>query len=365
MSDLLTWSPIPLGRWFGTTVKVHVSLIVFVGLTLLFAPFEADRRGLAAALAQATTWLGLLLLALAVHEFAHALMAWVTVCELEDDHLWPLGSLAAPIDPPRGLNYLLSVMAGPFASGVTAFSTAALLGIVWDAEFAWNPLGPDADPGAPWIHAATKAEPMTAPWVVGWFGFINYWLLLANLLPALPFDLGRMLRWYLANASNGPTPRDGVAAPWTARVVGAVLFVVGVLRLVVWHHVDGLGFVAVAVVIELMALSEPRTREDVGFFEEGGLLGYDFSEGYTSLEENPPKVRPYRESALKRWRRRRAEQRRQRLMMEELAEERRLDQILDKLYHQGKAALTDEEHRFLVRVSVRLRNRHNAQHSRN
>ncbi len=364
MSDLLTWSPIPLGRWFGTTVKVHVSLIVFVALALLFAPFEADRRGLAAALLQATTWLGLFLLALAIHEFAHALTAWVTVCELEDDHLWPLGSLAAPVDPPRGLNYLLAVMAGPFASGVTALLTAAALGIFWDAEFAWNPLGRHADPGAPWLQAATKAAPMTSAWIVGWFGFINYWLLLANLLPAPPFDGGRMLRWYVANASNGPTPRDGVAASWTARVVGAILFVVGVLRLVFWHRADGLGFVAVAVVIELMAFSEPQSREEVGYFDDG-LLGYDFSEGYTSLENNPAKVRPYRESALKRWRRRRADVRRQRRMMRELAEERRLDQILDKLYHQGKAALTDEEHRFLVRVSVRLRNRHNAQHTRN
>ena len=32
MSDPLTWSPIRLGRWFGTTVKVHVFLILFVVL---------------------------------------------------------------------------------------------------------------------------------------------------------------------------------------------------------------------------------------------------------------------------------------------------------------------------------------------
>ena len=34
-----------------------------------------------------------------------------------------------------------------------------------------------------------------------------------------------------------------------------------------------------------------------------------------------------------------------------------MDEILDKLHREGRAALTDEEHRFLVRVSARYRNR--------
>ena len=51
--------------------------------------------------------------------------------------------------------------------------------------------------------------------------------------------------------------------------------------------------------------------EDGGFFDDG-VFGYDFSEGYTSLEGSAAKVRPYRESALKRWRRRRSDLRRQR-----------------------------------------------------
>ena len=44
-------------------------------------------------------------------------------------------------------------------------------------------------------------------------------------------------------------------------------------------------------------------------------------------------------------------------MAREAAEERRMDEILDKLYREGRAALSDEENRFLVRVSARFRNR--------
>ncbi len=93
--------------------------------------------------------------------------------------------------------------------------------------------------------------------------------------------------------------------------------------------------------------------EDGGYFEDG-VFGYDFSEGYTSLESGTAKVRPYRESALKRWRRRRSELRRQRRMAREAAEEKRMDEILEKLHREGRSALTDEEHRFLVRVSTRI-----------
>ena len=92
-----------------------------------------------------------------------------------------------------------------------------------------------------------------------------------------------------------------------------------------------------AVLIELLVRAESRMLEDGGYFEDG-VFGYDFSEGYTSLENSAAKVRPYKESALRRWRRRRSELRRQRRMVREAAEERRMDEILDKLHREGRGA---------------------------
>jgi hypothetical protein len=106
----------------------------------------------------------------------------------------------------------------------------------------------------------------------------------------------------------------------------------------------------------LIVRAETRMLEDGGFFEDG-VFGYDFTEGYTSLEGSAAKVRPYRESALKRWRRRRSDLRRQRQQAREAAEDRRMDEILEKLHREGRAALSDEEHRFLIRVSAKYRNR--------
>ncbi len=137
--------------------------------------------------------------------------------------------------------------------------------------------------------------------------------------------------------------------------VGLLLLIIGVVRLVA-RRMDGITLILLALLIEFLVRAEARLLEDGGYFDDG-VFGYDFSEGYTSLESGAPKVRPYRESALKRWRRRRSELRRQRRIARDAAEERRMDEILEKLHREGRLALTDEENRFLVRVSARYRNR--------
>ena len=119
-----------------------------------------------------------------------------------------------------------------------------------------------------------------------------------------------MLRAYLSSTSVVST-RESIAAPWTAHACAVLLGVIGLVRLVMLGSPDGLTLIGLAVLIEFLVRTEARMLEDGGYFEDG-VFGYDFSEGYTSLESGAPKVRPYRESALKRWRRRRSELRRQR-----------------------------------------------------
>jgi hypothetical protein len=58
---------------------------------------------------------------------------------------------------------------------------------------------------------------------------------------------------------------------------------------------------------------------------------------------------------LRRWRR--SSDRRRRREAREAAEELRMDEILAKLHREGRAALSDEEQRFLVRLSARYKNR--------
>src|SRR5262249_20241739 len=111
MTDPLTWSPINLGRWAGTQVRVHFFLIVFVAVTLLGAAVGQDHRG-----GPPACWLALLLLALAAHELGHAAMAWWLGHEPDDVRLWPLGNMVGPSPAARAPDNLLVALAGPAVS---------------------------------------------------------------------------------------------------------------------------------------------------------------------------------------------------------------------------------------------------------
>ena len=148
--------------------------------------------------------------------------------------------------------------------------------------------------------------------MLGWFAYWNWVLLLANLIPALPFDGGRVLRAVMAGTS-GVATRDHPGAFWTARAFALILGLSGLFRLIKSWGADGWTLIAMAMIIEYMIYVEARMLEEGGYFDDG-VFGYDFSEGYTSLEGGAAKVRPHGESALKRWRRRRSDLRRERRM---------------------------------------------------
>jgi stage IV sporulation protein FB len=365
MSDPLTWSPIRLGRWFGTTVKIHFFLILFVGFQLLMALLATSKEGGLQRFPQTAAWLSLLILALVIHELGHALAAYWLEFEQEDVQIWPLGNLVGPSVSPRSGEHFLVALAGPITSGALFLGIAIGLNLLADAHVVLNPFGNvnaegvPFDSGAPTLADKSLARALSPVWMLGWFAYLNYILFLVNLLPALPFDGGRVFRAYLSSHSVVST-RDTIYAPWTARATAAILFLTGLVRLLGKGRADGITAMMLALIIELFVRTESRMLEDGGYFEDG-VFGYDFSEGYTSLENSAAKVRPYKESALRRWRRRRSELRRQRRMIREAAEERRMDEILDKLYREGRASLTEEEHRFLVRVSARYRNRQKTQ----
>jgi stage IV sporulation protein FB len=353
MTDILTWS-FSLGRWAGMQVRVHYFLVFFAVGRLLNAAISEDHR-----IAPTACWLLIFLLVLALHELGHATMALAQNVEPDDVRLWPLGNFVVPSGSRSSNDNIPVAAAGLLTSGFLALTSAIILAMA-GGRMVISPFGYGADAGAPYYQAAgaeaatARFEPYHPMWFLGWFGYLNMVLFLANLIPALPMDGGRILRAALARSGVGIT-RDNPYPQWTARGFALILAIVGVFKMFNSFS-DGLTLFFLAILIELIVRSETRMMEDGGFFDDG-VFGYDFSEGYTSLESSAAKVRPYRESALKRWRRRRSELRRRRRMAREAAEDRRMDEILEKLHLQGKASLTDEENRFLVRVSTKLRNR--------
>jgi stage IV sporulation protein FB len=351
MSDPLSWS-IYLGCWAGVRVRIHFLLVVFAAVTLLDAALAKGHP-----VAQTAAWLVLLVLVLALHELGHAAMAIRLGLEPEDVRLWPLGNLVSPFTPAtaRSTETVAVAAAGLITSLVLAIVTAVGLNMIADAQMVFYPFGNAEGGGAPLLaDGKTLARPFTPEWYFGWFGWLNWVVFLANLVPALPLDNGRIFRGMMDGPWTGPA-KDGLVGPWTARVCAIFLGLAGLVRIVMVSN-GGFILLMLAIIVYLFARLEARILEEGGFFDDT-LFGYDFSQGYTSLEAGAATVRPRREGALRRWRRRRSEQRRRRQEARAAAEEQRMDEILEKLHREGRSSLTDEEHRFLVRVSAKFKNR--------
>jgi hypothetical protein len=89
---------------------------------------------------------------------------------------------------------------------------------------------------------------------------------------------------------------------------------------------------------------------------EEGPFG-DFSAGYTSLErDDDPEPQPKRPGFFKRWWDARKARKTARELEVRQKEDERVDLLLEKIARSGKGSLTDEERRFLERVSARRRN---------
>src|SRR5262245_4620909 len=199
MTDPHAWS-INLGRWAGTQVRVHPIRWLYALRSLLGAALTKD-----ASPAQTGAWLLLLFAALAVHEIGHAAAAaWVGV-EQEEVDLWPLGNLSSPIGPASlgSREALWVAAAGPAMSLLFSLITCAGLLFV-HAQQGFYPFGYWKTSGAPFLANGSPARAFTAIWWIGWFGYINWVLFVANLIPALPLDCGRFLRGILAGGWGPP-----------------------------------------------------------------------------------------------------------------------------------------------------------------
>lgn len=176
--------------------------------------------------------------------------------------------------------------------------------------------------------------------------FAVHWLLFCvNLLPAFPLDGGRMLQcWLWKRGEYRP------AIAMAAYVGFLVMLIVGVYAIAVNDLLPAI----VALVIYMQCRQQLVHLEQT---EEPANSGYDFSQGYTSLErEDPPPAPKPPPTWFQRWMQRRSEKRAQRDRERREAEERRLDELLDKIHRHGKQSLTPEEIRFLARVSAERKN---------
>jgi stage IV sporulation protein FB len=353
MRDPFAWS-IPLGHLFGITIRVHVLFPVVVLGLILRAAYQKD--------AVAGQWIDYSLVmaflfgSVLLHEFGHCFGARFVQGDANEVLLWPLGGLANCDVPhtPRA-NFIVAA-AGPLVNVVLCLVAALLLFLLVDPSLQppWDPRyclarGLDGQVALhEWSGATHSYSPYVVPVLLSHLFWVNWFLSLVNMvLIAFPFDAGRMFQSILWNYLGY---RQATVAAVIAGFV--VMFIVGLYSIVA-QEVLALGL---CIFIYVSCRHQWIVLETGG---EESLFGYDFSQGYTSLErDQPAPTAPPRPNWWQRWRQKRAARKLQREIERREAEERRMDQLLEKISAQGITALTDEERRFMKQFSDRYKNRH-------
>lgn len=354
MQDPFSWS-FPIGRIFGIALRVHILFpVVMLGLILQ----ASSRSSISGTWIDVACLMSIFFLTVTIHEIGHCFACRLMEGEANNILLWPLGGLAkADYLPQTPRAYFWFAAGGPMADLAICVLAAVGLATLADHSYQpwWNPFSESSYPfrwnvsGEIQLTTWGGEQVLTNSISAKFFAWIFYasWLgVLFNLVCiGFPFDGGQLLR-----AALWPYVGYRQATEYAIYTGFLVMIVLGVLSLV--FNVVLLVFLALYVYVsckmQWLALAG----------EEEGLFGYDFSQGYTSLEKDgpaPPKRK--QPGVFQRWLQRRAERKRQQAIEQQEADERRMDELLQKIQREGKDALTDEENRFLKRVSDRYRNR--------
>ncbi len=393
MRDPMNWS-VTVFRAFGIPVKVHL-LFIIVALGLFLRQIGGKDNPL--------WWPDVLLftvfipfLVIVMHEFGHCFGARHVDGDAKEILIWPLGGLAFVDVPHTPRANFIATAAGPAVNVLICAICAiglAIGGFIpnmnplsnpyvsemynftkernYTAEYGLKLYKPGSsehiaqqeqidkrlrgDGVQKYVYSPAGAEldaltyggeralsPAWATWLnrTFWFSWV---LFLFNLIPAYPLDGGRIFQSAVWARSDY---RRGVTVAANTGYIMAVIF------LIVSIAVNEALFMGLALFM-LYESSMALHRLEM----DDGPFGYDFSAGYTSLEkDDEPAPRPKKVGWYTRWRQARRSRKLQREIEERAQEEERMDQLLAKIAASGKASLTDEEKRFLERVSARKRN---------
>jgi hypothetical protein len=177
----------------------------------------------------------------------------------------------------------------------------------------------------------------------------SWLLLLINLLPIHPLDGGQMLQ--AALSSRLPPDLVFRGMTYTSFGTAIALMLIGLLMQWSWLIVFG----AIVLVLNVIQTMQGNQQE----FQDESFMGYDFSQGYTSLERSTETVTGQSTPAggWKEWKERRRQQRDEETRQRQLQDEQQLDDLLAKVHEHGISSLTAAEHRVLQRVSGKYRDR--------
>ncbi len=322
----LFWS-FGAGTWAGVSLRISWFMPLLLGALLY--QFGMKLGG---------SLFGIIFVSVLLHEISHILAARATDGSGDEILMWPLGGLAF-VEGSSPRTQALIAAAGPMAN-------LLLCGLFLPAVYGSNSYGHVFNPlEVPFSQESFGLSIVSDVQVLTfWFNWVS---LLVNLVPAYPLDGGQVFRSLLAarlgtGMGTEVALRCGIAV---AVVLAIVAFVFSKVLLL------GLAFLII-----LLAVQENHQIQANESYDDS-FMGYDFSQGYTSLERTEAAKPERRTGLLARWLAARRAERQRRQQEQAVETEQQLDAILAKVHERGLVSLTPWEKRLLKRASNRFRSR--------
>ncbi len=333
LDNPINWS-FPCGRLFGIRIRVHV-LFVLIALFLLAAELGSGSAGLSFRFIS----IAMLFFIVLTHEFGHCFGARYAGGDATDILLWPLGGLATTNPPHTVKGHLITVVAGPIVNVGYLIATGLLLVTMYGGLSAipWNPFNP---------FPSYLLESAIQRWLIVFFS-LNWIILLFNLAPVFPLDGGRILQCILWS-------RQGFAkATLTATGVGmAGAILIGLVGLISQATL----MLGIAI-FGYITCWQQRQMLKSGMFESENEFGYDFSQGYTSLDKGDVQGGK-KPSRWQQFKQRREEARIAKEQARAEEHRREVDRILEKIRQTGMDSLSARERQLLAKETERQRSEH-------
>jgi len=349
MHDHASWS-LGFGRWGGVHVRVHMLFFLFAAFTCYLSWREGQAAGAPKVDQLAVYGLIVLLVSVLLHDAGHLWAARRLGGRMEQLVLAPWGG----VNTVRGIAdpgaELLAHLAGPGAHvAVCLLSAPLLVGASENLLGLLNPLAPEQ------LTVGTTAVKLVK--LAFW---LNWTLLLVNLLPVFPFDGGGALRAAIL-AKWPDLERRG--ASWVVASLAKIAVIGAAVLIVVLPMDDSYGPVPMRFALILLCIflyfsaqhEERRAAAEEADGEELSLHS-ELPANLSSLEHD---IQDHADGSgpLQRWRERRRELKLRRQQALEAEEERSVDDILERLHQHGMQALSPEDRALLDRVSARYRSR--------
>ena len=256
--------------------------------------------------------------------------------------LWPFGGLISINLSHQPQEELVTAAAGPIVNMFIALSTlpALRLPAPISTRCSIRLAAPQATEGITWVFVLQLTV------------WINWLLVLVNLLPAYPLDGGRVLRSIVWQRKGYRTAVVVVArvAKFTAVATWIAAWLVHSQYSYATLPLSLLGFL-----LFFSAKQETDRLQDRESDE--GVFGYDFSQGYTSLERNLSATPRKSPGLLRQWLDGRREAPASAQQRTEEEDDRRVDEVLAACTKSAAMGCPRTIRALLDRVSARYRNR--------